>query len=146
MKSMFGIEYSALSGLWVSWLFHITGLHPMLKYYALSGQTLGQFHYSTERAIYICDGYRPSLIRIPSTTSPERATYISDRHRPSLISIPFITSPEGATYTIDGHRLSLISIPFIMTPEGAKYTIDGHRPSPNSSEAVSPLANKKREL
>ena len=100
MKSMFGIEYFALSGLWVSWHCYITGLHPMLKYYALSGQTLGQFHYS----------------------------------------------PEGATYTSDGHRPSLISIPFITSPEGAKYIIDGNRPSLNNSEAVSPLANKKREL
>ena len=77
MKSMFGVEYFALSGLWVSWRCHFIGLHPMLEYYALSGQTLGQFHYS---------------------------------------------------------------------PEKAKYTSDGHRPSLNNSEAVSPLANKKREL
>ena len=145
MKSMFGIEYFALSGLWVSWLFHITGLHPMLKYYALSGQTLGQFHYSPERVTYISDGHRPSPISIPFITSPERATYIS-RHRPSLIRIPSTTSPEGATYISDGYRPSLISIQFIISTERAKYTIHEHRPSLNNSEAVSPLANKKREL
>ena len=146
MKSMFGIEYFALSGLWVSWLCHFIGLHPMLEYYALSGQTLGQFHYNPESAKYTSDGHRPSRISIPFITSLEGAKYTSDGHRPSLISIPFITSPEGAKYTSDGNRLSLISIPFITSPEGAEYISDGHRPSLNNSEALSPLANKKREL
>lgn len=38
MRSMFGIRYAALSGLRISWLCHFIGLHPMLGYYALSGQ------------------------------------------------------------------------------------------------------------
>jgi len=36
---MFGINDIALTGLRVSWLCHFTGLHPVLRYHALSGQS-----------------------------------------------------------------------------------------------------------
>ena len=39
-KSMFGIDYFALSGLRSSWLCHFIELRSMLGYYTLSGQIL----------------------------------------------------------------------------------------------------------
>ena len=39
MNDMFGISISPFQGFGVSWLRHFTGLHPVLAYNALSGQT-----------------------------------------------------------------------------------------------------------
>jgi hypothetical protein len=55
MRSMFGIRYNALSGLWICWLCHFIGPHPMLRYTALSGLHL----ISPERAIYNSEAESP---------------------------------------------------------------------------------------
>jgi hypothetical protein len=51
MRSTFGINDVAPAGLLVSWRCHFIGLHTMLAYYALSGHTLGQFHYNPARYV-----------------------------------------------------------------------------------------------
>ncbi len=79
MRSMFGIRYKPHAEIlrpfraWVSWHCFI-GLHPMLRYAALSGHFIN----SSEGAAYANDGHRPSGKKIPSsTTSSEGARYNS---------------------------------------------------------------------
>jgi len=66
---------NALSGLKVSWCCHITGLHPVWKYVALSGHSSHEgTRSSPERAEYNKDGCSPSIRWVkPIITSPERA-------------------------------------------------------------------------
>lgn len=59
MRSMFGISYTALAGLRISWLCHFIGLHPMLVYNALSGQASQGLQVSTEGAIYVSEVVTP---------------------------------------------------------------------------------------
>ena len=61
MRSMFGNRYKPDTVIlrpfraWVSWLCHFIGLHPMLRYTALSGLHL----YSPERAKYVSEAVSP---------------------------------------------------------------------------------------
>ena len=64
MRSMFGNRYKPDTVIlrpfraWVSWLCHFIGLHPMLRYTALSGLHL----YSPERAKYVSEAVcRPEI-------------------------------------------------------------------------------------
>ena len=61
MRSMFGNRYKPDTVIlrpfraWVTWLCHFIGLHPMLRYTALSGLHL----YSPERAKYVSEAVSP---------------------------------------------------------------------------------------
>ena len=61
MRSMFGNRYKPDTVIlrpfraWVSWLCHFIGLHPMLRYTALSGLHL----YSPEMAKYVSEAVSP---------------------------------------------------------------------------------------
>lgn len=65
-RSMFGINYFALSGLIISWLCHFLGLHPRLRYFALSGL----LHPSPERAKYTSEAVTPLAIKISEAATP----------------------------------------------------------------------------
>ena len=66
MRSMFGINYFALSGLWISWLCHFIGRCPMLTYNALSGL----LHNSPERAKHISEAVTPLAINMSEALAP----------------------------------------------------------------------------
>jgi len=76
---MFGIRYIPDAEILrpfralVLWLCHFIGLHPMLKYAALSGHFIN----SPKGARYTNDGYSPSDTGVTIKTSPERAIYAS---------------------------------------------------------------------
>jgi hypothetical protein len=73
MRSMFGINYFALSGLWILWLCHFIGRCPMLAYNALSGL----LHNSPERAKYISEVVTPLANYISEVVTP-LAKHISE--------------------------------------------------------------------
>lgn len=72
MRSMFGNRYKPDAVIlrplraWVSWLCHFIGLHPMLRYTALSGLHL----YSPERAKYVSEAVSPLAINIGEAATP----------------------------------------------------------------------------
>ena len=65
-RSMFGIRYFALSGLMILWLCHYIGLHPVLRYAALSGL----HHPSSERARYTSEVVTPLALNNSKAASP----------------------------------------------------------------------------
>ena len=95
MKGMFGIRYIVDAKLSrpfraeVSWLRHFIGLHPMLRYVALSGL----FGNSPERAVYTSEAVSPLA------NSPKGARYTNDGCSSSGKNKKTITSPERAVYT-----------------------------------------------
>lgn len=72
MRSMFGNRYKPDTmtlhpfRAWVSWLCHFIGLHPMLRYTALSGLHL----YSPERAKCTSEAATPLAINISGAVLP----------------------------------------------------------------------------
>lgn len=78
-RSMFGIRYKPDAEILcpfrarVSWLCHFIGLHPMLRYAALTGHFIN----SLKGARYTNDGYSPTDIGVTIKASPERARYAS---------------------------------------------------------------------